>query len=122
MTICSVASGGTGEARAKPEWIDFSEVPERRKQPRRIQTLPAAREAAVPSYVEPDECRCECHAHAHAPPAPDDELPLLHDITCVPQYLFYRTIFVNGTIRLIASYEMAPRWAPLIRVRNGKFF
>ncbi|XP_060804356.1 serine/arginine repetitive matrix protein 1 [Amyelois transitella] len=29
------------EGRAKSEWIDFEEVPERRKQPTRIQTLPA---------------------------------------------------------------------------------
>ncbi|CAH2090652.1 unnamed protein product [Euphydryas editha] len=63
------------ETRNKAEWIDFTEVPERRKQPKRIQTLPAAaREAVLFSYVPPERCRCECHAHAHAP---DDELPLL---------------------------------------------
>ncbi|XP_045452120.1 serine/arginine repetitive matrix protein 1 [Melitaea cinxia] len=70
-------SGGDAgsEARSKSEWIDFSELPERRKQPKRIQTLPAtARDAVVFSYVPPERCRCECHAHAHAP---DDERPLL---------------------------------------------
>lgn len=70
------------EARNKAEWIDFSEVPERRKLPKRIQTLPAtARDSVVFSYVPPERCRCECHAHdahAHAHDAPrDDELPLL---------------------------------------------
>lgn len=78
------------EARTKAEWIDFSEVPERRKLPKRIQTLPAtARDSVVFSYVPPEHCRCECHAHAHAHPAADgsdapdaprdDELPLLRD-------------------------------------------
>ncbi|XP_068631468.1 uncharacterized protein [Battus philenor] len=81
------------EMRKKSEWIDFEEVPERRKQPKRIQTLPSAEtEAATeregeepmpvpeemagisagrPLYVEPEHCRCECHARR------DDELPLL---------------------------------------------
>ncbi|XP_047533789.1 serine/arginine repetitive matrix protein 2 isoform X1 [Vanessa atalanta] len=77
-------SGGdaTGmETRGKSDWIDFSEVPERRKQPKRIQTLPAtARDSVVFSYVPPERCRCECHAHGHVPDAPpDDELPLLQD-------------------------------------------
>ncbi|XP_061717949.1 serine/arginine repetitive matrix protein 2 isoform X1 [Cydia pomonella] len=69
--------GGPPESRAKSEWIDFEEVPERRKQPKRIQTLPAAAASeardVVFSYVEPEECRCECHANARQ----DDELPLL---------------------------------------------
>ncbi|XP_031766865.2 serine/arginine repetitive matrix protein 2 isoform X2 [Galleria mellonella] len=82
------------ETRAKTEWIDFEEVPERRKQPKRIQTLPSAATSGggvgvdeggssgaggrdvVFSYVEPEECRCECHTHA---PSRDDELPLLDD-------------------------------------------
>ncbi|CAB3223310.1 unnamed protein product [Arctia plantaginis] len=71
-------SGGD-ETRPKTEWIDFEEVPERRKQPKRIQTLPAAAASGasagvVFSYVEPEHCRCECHAHSR-----DDELPLLQD-------------------------------------------
>ncbi|XP_037970268.2 serine/arginine repetitive matrix protein 1 isoform X2 [Plutella xylostella] len=59
-------------------WIDFEEVPEKRKQPKRIQTLPAAATAAdvVYSYVEPEHCRCECHATAVRR---DDEQPLLRD-------------------------------------------
>nr|XP_049700352.1 serine/arginine repetitive matrix protein 1 isoform X2 [Helicoverpa armigera] len=76
------------DSRPKTEWIDFEEVPERRKQPKRIQTLPAAAAsgaasaeaggaggAVVFSYVEPEQCRCECHAHARD----DDQLPLLQD-------------------------------------------
>ncbi|XP_028155948.1 skin secretory protein xP2-like [Ostrinia furnacalis] len=76
-------SGSEGmETRSKAEWIDFEEVPEKRKQPKRIQTLPSAAVGAagaaaardvVFSYVAPDECRCECHARA------DDETPLLLD-------------------------------------------
>ncbi|CAG9788459.1 unnamed protein product [Diatraea saccharalis] len=55
-------SGSEGfETRSKTEWIDFSEVPERRKQPTRIQTLPASRDVVF-NYVAPEECRCECHA------------------------------------------------------------
>ncbi|XP_049875601.1 nascent polypeptide-associated complex subunit alpha, muscle-specific form-like [Pectinophora gossypiella] len=62
-------SGSDGGEVRKPDWIDFSEVPERRKAARRIQTLPraAAGEAAGADpaphvgYVEPDQCRCECH-------------------------------------------------------------
>lgn len=55
-------------------------MPERRKQPKRIQTLPVgatddADAGVVFSYVEPEHCRCECHAHARA----DDQLPLLQD-------------------------------------------
>ncbi|XP_053608496.1 mucin-4 isoform X2 [Plodia interpunctella] len=80
-------SGSEGyESRAKSEWIDFEEVPERRKQPKRIQTLPAAAASGavsvsaraeagerdvVYSYVERELCRCECH---HAEP---DQRPLL---------------------------------------------
>lgn len=75
------------DSRPKTEWIDFEEVPERRKQPKRIQTLPAAAAAeggegaaegagVVFSYVEPEHCRCECHA---AGARDDDQLPLLHD-------------------------------------------
>ncbi|XP_072929361.1 uncharacterized protein [Epargyreus clarus] len=90
------SGGDRGEARMKSDWIDFEDVPERRKQPKRIQTLPAsAASSAVGgadggggvgdaggavgdggvmfSYVEPEECRCECHARQ------DDELPLLND-------------------------------------------
>ncbi|CAH2983135.1 unnamed protein product [Chilo suppressalis] len=61
-------SGSDGmETRPKTEWIDFSEVPERRKQPTRIQTLPAGAAATgsrdvVFNYVAPEHCRCECHA------------------------------------------------------------
>lgn len=81
--------------RKKADWIDFEDVPERRKQPKRIQTLPAPQrpgaggaagagagegesaegaEGAVgagPQYAAPEQCRCECHARR------DDELPLL---------------------------------------------
>ncbi|KAI8432494.1 hypothetical protein MSG28_004875 [Choristoneura fumiferana] len=67
-------SGGDGDSRTKTEWIDFEEVPERRKQPKRIQTLPggaagaadaadAAERGVVFNYVEPEQCRCELLPH-----------------------------------------------------------
>ncbi|XP_050674114.1 nucleolar and coiled-body phosphoprotein 1 [Leptidea sinapis] len=70
----------------KAGWIDFAEVPERRKQPKRIQTLPGARDSGPPpTYVPPERCQCECHAAPPTPPRPhdtdtEDQLPLLqHD-------------------------------------------
>ncbi|XP_045536828.1 serine/arginine repetitive matrix protein 1 [Papilio machaon] len=74
------SSGGdeilvASEMRKKADWIDFEDVPERRKQPKRIQTLPAPQRtgaaSAGPQYAAPEQCRCECHARR------DDELPLL---------------------------------------------
>lgn len=51
---------------APKEWINFEEVPERRKPPKRIQVLPTAREPpqeenVIYSYVNPEDCKCECH-------------------------------------------------------------
>ncbi|XP_030754530.1 uncharacterized protein LOC115881253 [Sitophilus oryzae] len=52
-------------------WINFEEVPERRKPPKRIQTIPSRGHIDVPefmvkdnivyTYVNPEECKCECH-------------------------------------------------------------
>ena len=56
-------------------WINFEELPEKRKPPKRIQTIPSrgtldlpsdsskpvATEKTVYSYVNPEECKCECH-------------------------------------------------------------
>ncbi|XP_057328703.1 uncharacterized protein LOC130669698 isoform X3 [Microplitis mediator] len=44
-------------------WVNFEEIPERRKAPKRIQTIPRPEEdsKAGYSYVQPEECRCECH-------------------------------------------------------------
>lgn len=43
---------------APGQWVCFDEVPERRRTPKRITTLPPQ---PVYSYVNPDECSCECH-------------------------------------------------------------
>lgn len=53
------------------EWINFEEIPERQKPPRRIQTIPSRgqieaveteqHENIVYSYVNPEDCKCECH-------------------------------------------------------------
>ncbi|XP_076242627.1 uncharacterized protein LOC143184350 isoform X2 [Calliopsis andreniformis] len=52
-------------APARPtNWINFEEIPEKRKAPKRIQTIPRADDemkAGGYSYVQPEECRCECH-------------------------------------------------------------
>ncbi|XP_046432787.1 muscle M-line assembly protein unc-89 isoform X1 [Neodiprion fabricii] len=44
-------------------WINFEEIPEKRKAPKRIQTIPRPDDEAKGgySYVQPEECRCECH-------------------------------------------------------------
>lgn len=47
-------------------WINFEEIPEKRKAPKRIQTIPrpedeVAKGAGSYSYVQPEECKCECH-------------------------------------------------------------
>lgn len=52
---------------ARPSnWINFEEIPEKRKAPKRIQTIPRpederAKVAGGYSYVQPEECKCECH-------------------------------------------------------------
>ncbi|KAH0554233.1 uncharacterized protein LOC123263217 isoform X1 [Cotesia glomerata] len=57
-------------------WVNFEEIPERRKAPKRIQTIPRPEEdiKAGYSYVQPEECRCECHEESrrasHREPAP----------------------------------------------------
>ncbi|KAG7207707.1 hypothetical protein KM043_009325 [Ampulex compressa] len=52
-------------APARPSnWINFEEIPEKRKAPKRIQTIPRTEDEAKAggySYVQPEECRCECH-------------------------------------------------------------
>ncbi|KAF7278156.1 hypothetical protein GWI33_008771 [Rhynchophorus ferrugineus] len=52
-------------------WVNFEELPERRKPPKRIQTIPSRGHIDVPefmvkdnvvyTYVNPEECKCECH-------------------------------------------------------------
>ncbi|XP_046143927.1 uncharacterized protein LOC114878603 isoform X2 [Osmia bicornis bicornis] len=45
-------------------WINFEEIPEKRKAPKRIQTIPRSDDEGKSggySYVQPEECRCECH-------------------------------------------------------------
>ncbi|XP_056639478.1 uncharacterized protein LOC130446945 isoform X2 [Diorhabda sublineata] len=76
-------------------WISFDDIPEKRKIPKRIQTLPShsyadenAQECVIYNYVNPEECKCECHelsAKKKETEEPsrkyteDDELPLLED-------------------------------------------
>ncbi|CAG9859288.1 unnamed protein product [Phyllotreta striolata] len=80
-------------------WINFEDIPEKRKAPKRIQTIPSRgyievpegvlQESVVYSYVNPDECKCECHElnakkREKRPKEPEplvqeDELPLLDD-------------------------------------------
>ena len=51
------------------QWIDFESIPEKRKPPKRITTLPQAESVddkapmagVVYNYVKPEECQCECH-------------------------------------------------------------
>ncbi|GAB0092287.1 hypothetical protein DMENIID0001_072770 [Sergentomyia squamirostris] len=51
------------------QWINFENIPEKRKPPKRITTLPSAKDSrsGTPphqvqyNYVNPEECQCECH-------------------------------------------------------------
>jgi hypothetical protein len=80
------------------EWINFEEIPERRKPPKRIQTLPSRghidvadsvlQDNVVYNYVNPEECKCECHEitarerekrEKSNGGVQEDELPLLED-------------------------------------------
>lgn len=51
------------------EWIDFENIPEKRKPAKRITTLPHKDLMSETShhvqynYVNPDECQCECHGN-----------------------------------------------------------
>lgn len=54
------------------QWINFEDIPEKRKPPKRITLLPGKENSPAPTqetsshqvqynYVNPDECSCECH-------------------------------------------------------------
>lgn len=50
------------------EWINFENIPEKRKAPKRITTLPqkdsqeiCGAQSVQYNYVNPEECQCECH-------------------------------------------------------------
>lgn len=80
-------------------WINFEDIPEKRKAPKRIQTIPSRsyievpdsvlQESVVYNYVNPEECKCECHElnakereRRNKEPeqlVQEDELPLLED-------------------------------------------
>lgn len=77
---------------APKDWINFEEIPERRKPPKRIQTIPSNKGSTtlhpqstaedtnvIYSYVNPEDCKCECHEAIPKPAErPDeDEQPLL---------------------------------------------
>lgn len=51
--------------KATTEWIDFENIPEKRKPAKRITTLPHKEGDAMHhvhyNYVNPDQCQCECH-------------------------------------------------------------
>ncbi|XP_059621547.1 microtubule-associated protein futsch isoform X2 [Phlebotomus argentipes] len=57
------------KGQAPTQWINFENIPEKRKPPKRITTLPGAKDSrsGTPpqpvqyNYVNPEECQCECH-------------------------------------------------------------
>ncbi|EZA62572.1 hypothetical protein X777_10202 [Ooceraea biroi] len=60
------AAAATAAATRPSNWINFEEIPEKRKAPKRIQTIPRpedeiAKAITSYSYVQPEECKCECH-------------------------------------------------------------
>lgn len=61
-------SGRRSSKKSITEWIDFENIPEKRKPAKRITTLPHKDSMHGESshhiqynYVNPDECQCECH-------------------------------------------------------------
>ncbi|XP_045479226.1 uncharacterized protein LOC123684130 isoform X2 [Harmonia axyridis] len=101
---CHTGRKSSGEAETPPplppkgvqrEWINFEEVPERKKLAKRIQTIPSRGHIDVPdtvlqdhvvyNYVNPDECKCECHEkkerkkEADLKMVQEDEIPLLEN-------------------------------------------
>lgn len=42
-------------------WINFEDIPEKKKMPKKITTLPLKEPPIQYSYVNPEDCQCECH-------------------------------------------------------------
>lgn len=72
------------------QWVNFENIPEKRKPPKRITTVPHKEPPPTPpphhdntvyQYVKPDECQCECHEMERKVPDPsvlaEDAEPLL---------------------------------------------
>ncbi|XP_029674088.1 uncharacterized protein LOC115242142 [Formica exsecta] len=63
----TAAVAATAATTRPSNWINFEEIPEKRKAPKRIQTIPRPEDeiaktiAGGYSYVQPEECKCECH-------------------------------------------------------------
>ncbi|CAH1174121.1 unnamed protein product [Phaedon cochleariae] len=83
---------------AQKAWVNVDSIPEKRKAPKRIQTIPSLGHIEVPesvlqdsviyNYVNPEECKCECHEaivkdkdkrNKEQLLVHEDELPLLAD-------------------------------------------
>lgn len=84
------------KAQNTSEWINFDNIPEKRKPPKRITTLPHKNTSSDISnahhiqynFVNPEDCQCECHEVERdadsggekkegEPQTPDDTVPLL---------------------------------------------
>lgn len=89
------------------QWINFEDIPERKRLPKKITTIPMKEPPPPPlstlpdpvqqyNYVNPDECQCECHESERSDgsrvsesqieeveiPPPEDTQPLLEpDVT-----------------------------------------
>lgn len=68
VTAAATAASSLVTAATRPSnWINFEEIPEKRKAPKRIQTIPRPEDEIAKSisggysYVQPEECKCECH-------------------------------------------------------------
>lgn len=64
------------------QWVDFDNIPEKRKPPKRITTIPSKETSqdranlVQYNYVNPEECQCECHEterETHKPTLPADK-------------------------------------------------
>ncbi|CAH0561224.1 unnamed protein product [Brassicogethes aeneus] len=97
------------------EWIDFEQIPEKRRHPKRIQTIPGrdkdklhkkvSQDGVVYNYVNPDECVCECHDHITAKPKAKPKEPLPQPMDVDEEEELMPLLDEEATIEPMASTE-----------------
>lgn len=84
-----VSTAATATTASHSPWINFENIPEKRKPPKRITTVPQKDPAVASSpcatgdstattvyqFVKPDECQCECHEIERKVGGPDTQSP-----------------------------------------------
>lgn len=71
-TTSTPSSSGGGRASAttagSQQWINFEDIPEKKKMPKKITALPVKEQPhhVQYNYVNPEDCQCECHENERA--------------------------------------------------------